>query len=120
MKKMMRNSILAMFLLIMALWTNQCTKKNAEYKEIEEKTFVQVYSDVTAFADLVDPKLREAFVDSVLQHHQVRREDFQYTISVYSKDEKKWEEIFKKIVAELERREKELGAKSDSVKIGEK
>lgn len=100
--------------LLFLIW--QCTKRS-DSKQLDEKVFVQVYCDVVIYEDLVDPKRREALVDSVLNNYKSSREQFQYTMNAYSKDEKKWEEVFTKIVAELESREKELTTKNDSTKM---
>ena len=92
-----------------------CSKKSKP-QQLDEKIFVPVYCDVVTYADLLDNKIREAFVDSVLNHYQVTREQFQATVEAYSQDEKKWGKIMTKIVEELERREKALTAEIDSVK----
>ena len=93
----------------------QCNKRS-DLKPLDEKVFVQVYCDVVVYADLLDAKRKEAFVDSVLNNYNTNREQFQYTVSYYSKDETKWEKVFTDIVAELEKREKAMSAKEDSTK----
>jgi len=80
-------------------------------KEISEDKFVMIYCDVISFSDLIQSKSRPAFIDSVLTHYNVTREDFEYTIKIYSKDTEKWENVFKKVVAELEKRVAELDKK---------
>lgn len=105
------------FQVIIFLLLNFRCGKQSKFKEVNEKVFVQVYCDVITYADIVEPKQREAFVDSVLNSYQINREEFRYTIDAYSRDEKKWEKIFTQIVEELERREKESGAKIDSSKL---
>ena len=92
-----------------------CAKK-FEHQQLDEKIFVPVYCDVVTYADLLDAKTREVFVDSVLNHYQITREQFQATVDAYSQNEKKWEKIMTKIVEELERREKETTAEIDSIK----
>ncbi|UCE07190.1 MAG: DUF4296 domain-containing protein [bacterium] len=96
---------------------NCCCEKKSEYKELNEKVFVQVYCDVVTYSDVVNSKQREAFVDSVLNSYKISREEFQYTVDAYSKDERKWEKIFTKIVAELERREREMTTGGDSTNV---
>jgi hypothetical protein len=100
--------------LLFLIW--QCGKRS-DSKQLDEKVFVQAYCDIVIYADLVDSKRKEALVDSVLNSYKISQEQFQYTMNAYSNDEKKWEELFTKIVAELERREKELTTKSDSTKM---
>jgi len=101
--------------LISGIGIQHCNKK-AEPEQLDEKVFVQVYCDVVTYADLIDSRLKDAYVDSVLKHYQITREQFQATVDAYSRDEKKWEKIMTKIVEELERREKETTAEIDSVK----
>lgn len=91
-------------------------EKNSRPKPIDENKFVQIYCDAVMYADLIDSKLRKAFVDSVLEHHNVTREKFQQSIEAYSKDKKRWKQIFEKIVAELEKKEKALAAQADSTR----
>jgi hypothetical protein len=105
------------FQVIILLFLNWQCSKRSDLKQLNEKLFVQVYCDVMIYADLVDSKQREAFVDSVLNSYKISREQFQYTVNIYSKDEKKWEKVFADIVEELERREKEITARSDSTKM---
>jgi hypothetical protein len=105
------------FQVIILLFLNWQCSKRSDLKQLDEKLFVQVYCDVMIYADLVDSKQREAFVDSVLNSYKISREQFQYTVNIYSKDEKKWEKVFADIVEELERREKEIIARSDSTKM---
>ena len=87
-----------------------CSQKTRP-KEISEDKFVMIYCDVISFSDLIQSKSRPAFIDSVLTHYNVTREDFEYTIKIYSKDTDKWENVFKKVVAELEKRVAELDKK---------
>ncbi len=108
------------FQVIILLFLNWQCSKRSDLKQLDEKLFVQVYCDVMIYADLVDSKQREAFVDSVLNSYKISREQFQYTVNIYSKDEKKWEKVFTDIVAELERREKEITTRSDSTKMNSK
>ncbi len=91
-------------------------EKNTRPKPIDENKFVQIYCDVVMYAELIDSKLRKAFVDSVLAHHKVTREKYQQSIEVYSKDKKRWKQIFEKVVAELEQKEKALAAQADSTR----
>jgi len=105
-----------LFSLLIGLYNYHCSRRS-EYKELDEDEFVQVYCDAVIYADLVESRLRKAFVDSVLESYQIKPEDFQYTISSYSKNVEKWESVFEKIVAELERREKEMTTKGDSTKM---
>lgn len=101
---------------LLSLLNFQCFKQSTS-KQIDEKVFVQIYCDVVVSADLVDAKLREALVDSILNSYHTSREQFQNTVNAYSRDENKWEKVFTKVVAELERREQEIMAESDSTKI---
>ncbi len=104
------------FITLMLNLLNFYCHKQSKKEVLNEETFIQVYCDVVTYADLVTQKMRDAFVDSVLSHHHITREIFQRTIDSYSVDEKKWERVFKKIVAELERREKAMETKPDSLK----
>lgn len=116
----MKKSILVSWLLLIVLiigLSNYHCRNASRTCEIEENLFVQVYCDVITYADLVDSKKREAFVDSVLNAHNVSREQFQHTIKIYSSDEKRWEKIFAKIVTELEKREKQLKTEGDSTHV---
>ena len=101
-------------MVFMGLFSESC-RKSTEPQPIEEKKFVQIYCDAVMYADLIDSKLRQAFVDSVLNSHQVTRDEFQHSIASYSRDKKTWKKIFEKIVAALEEREKAPGAKGDSL-----
>lgn len=115
---MKTRKVLAVFILLLLLasiFKYSCTRKSGQ-QQIEQKVFVQLYCDVVAYADLIDSKQREAFVDSVLKSHDISREQFQHTVNVYSRDVKKWEKIFTKIVEELERREKEIATEIDTIK----
>jgi len=103
-------------IILLLLLNYQCDKR-AKSKQLNEKEFVQVYCDVVTYKDVVDSRLREAFVDSVLSSYKISRDEFQYTVEAYSKNDKKWERVFTKIVEELERRENEMRAESDSIKI---
>jgi len=105
------------FQLIILLLLNYRCDKQSKSKELDEKVFVQVYCDVVTYADVVDSKQREAYVDSVLNSYQISREQFQSTVDAYSRDEKKWEKVFTKIVEELERREREMTTGSDSTNV---
>jgi len=111
-------SIFIFQIIILLLFNLQC-KKRSDSKQLNEKLFVQIYCDVVIYADLVDAKRREALVDSVLKSYQMSREEFQGAVAVYSRNEKKWEKIFTKMVEELARREKELSARKDTVKVEE-
>jgi len=108
--------ILIFQLIILLLLNYQCDKRTHS-KELSEKVFVQVYCDVVTYADVVNSKQREAFVDSVLNRYNTSREQFQYAVDSFSKDERKWEKVFTKIVEELERREKEMTTGSDSTHV---
>lgn len=103
-------------LTVLLLFSYHCDKQE-KTKELDEKTFVQVYCDVITYSDLVDSKLRQAFVDSILNSYDISRQEFQQTVESYSRNEKKWEKIFTKIVEELEKREKEIAAKNDSTAV---
>lgn len=92
-----------------------CEQKT-EPKPIEEQKFVQIYCDAVMYADLIDSRFRQAFVDSVLQSHGVTRDKFQQSVNAYSQDKKTWKKIFEKIVAELEKKEKEIIAHRDSTR----
>ena len=106
-------AIFQLIILLFSIW--QCNKRS-DLKPLDEKVFVQIYCDVVIYADLLDAKRKEAFVDSVLNSYNTSREQFQYTVNFYSKDEKKWEKVFTDIVAELEKREKTMSTKDDSTK----
>ena len=108
--------LFVVFQIIILLFLNWQCSKRPDLKPLDEKVFVQVYCDVVVYADLLDAKRKEAFVDSVLNNYNTNREQFQYTVSYYSKDETKWEKVFTDIVAELEKREKAMSAKEDSTK----
>ncbi len=103
-------------IIFLVIFNFNCDRRSAP-KQLNEKAFVQIYCDVVIYADLVDTKHREALVDSVFNSYHISREQFQNTVNAYSRDEKKWEKVFSKIVAELERREKAMKAESDSTKI---
>lgn len=103
-------------LVTLLLFNLQC-RIHSNSKRLDEKLFVQVYCDVVVKADLINPDQRGAFVDSVLSYYRISHEQFQQTVKFYSSDEEKWEKIFARIVAELERREKELKAESDSTQM---
>jgi len=100
---------------LICVFNSSCAKKS-DRQQLDEKVFVPVYCDVVTYADLLDTKTRELFVDSVLNHYQITREQFQATVDAYSRDEKKWEKIMTKIVEELELREKELADSSKTKK----
>ncbi|MDZ7377548.1 MAG: hypothetical protein ONB13_13130, partial [candidate division KSB1 bacterium] len=51
-------------------------KRQPNVKPLNEKLFVQVYCDVVVYADIIEPTHRDAFVDSVLNHYGVSREQF--------------------------------------------
>ena len=95
---------------------NYCEKKPGPQK-ISDKKFVQIYCDVTCYSDIIDKKLRKALVDSVLKSYSVTHESFEYSKKLFSKDPKRWKEIFEKIVNELEKRNQDVQMKSDSLKI---
>jgi L-rhamnose mutarotase len=95
---------------------NICCEKKSEQQQLDEKIFVPVYCDVVTYAELLDAKTRDAFVDSVLKHYQITREQFQATVAAFSRDDKKWQKVMTKIVEELERREQEIAAEIDSIK----
>jgi len=106
---------LMLVILFVLVFNCSCTKKS-DRQQLDEKVFVPVYCDVVTYADLLDTRTRELFVDSLLNHYQITREQFQATVTAYSQNEKKWEKIMTKIVAELERREKGTTAEIDSIK----
>jgi hypothetical protein len=105
--------ILAFFLLF-----NGCEKK-ATKRILPENQFVQVYCDVVTYADIIDDDSRIAFMDSVLKSQNISRDDLQRSVAYYSKDSKKWEKIFSKVVEELEKREKDFSAKKDTTIMAE-
>lgn len=98
------------------LFFNACSERTNN-KILDEDLFVKLYCDAVTYADLIDEDQRTAFVDSVLASEQASREDFQRTVAFYSKDSKRWQEVFAKIVAELEQREKDFSVKQDSTII---
>lgn len=102
-------------LLVLAIMLLPCCHNSSSRGIMDEKLFVQVYCDVVAHADLVAEGRRAAFVDSVLNSHQVRREAFRRTVAYYAGDVERWEKVFEAIVAELERRE-QAAAAADSVR----
>ena len=113
---MKTNSKIALFViigLILFSGLNYCKKKPGPQK-ISDKKFVQIYCDVTCYSDIIDKKLRKALVDSVLKSYSVTHESFEYSKKLFSKDPKRWKEIFEKIVNELEQRKKDIESKSDS------
>lgn len=95
-------------ILLIILLSLCCAEKPEQRKTLDEKTFVQVYCDVVSKVDFFRQEQREAFVDSVLTNYHTSRETFENTIQKYSKNPKKWQNIFKKINAELERRLEQL------------
>lgn len=107
-------SLFALLLSIFLTLIFLSCKLQPNVKPLNEKLFVQVYCDVVVYADVVAPSNRDAFVDSVLNHYGVSREQFSKTVTFYSKDEKRWERVFTKIIAELEQREQKLKATIDS------
>ncbi|MCU0645926.1 MAG: DUF4296 domain-containing protein [bacterium] len=107
-------------LLTLALFLISYSCENKATKRIlPENQFVQVYCDVVAYADIINDESRIAFMDSVLKNQNINREDLQRSVAYYSKDSKKWEKIFSKIVEELEKREKDFSAKKDTTLIEE-
>ena len=112
-KKLIAN--LLVVISFICAFSSSCSKIS-ESQQLDEKIFIPVYCDVVTYADLLDAKTREVFVDSVLNHYQITREQFQATVDAYSHNDKKWEKIMTKIVKELERREKETTAEMDSIK----
>ncbi|HEX9972432.1 MAG TPA: DUF4296 domain-containing protein [bacterium] len=94
--------------------------ENATNKKIlDENQFVHIYCDVVTYADIINDESRIAFMDSVLKSQNISREDLQRSVAYYSKDSKRWEKIFSKVVEELEKREQELSAKKDTTIIAE-
>lgn len=90
-------------------------EKNPNKKIIDESQFVQIYCDVVTYADILDDNLRIALMDSILKSQNVSREEFQRNVDYYSKDSKRWQDVFSKVVEELEKREKNFSAKKDTV-----
>ncbi len=109
-------SLPASCLIIFAVFISLNCKRPQNVKPLNEKLFVQIYCDVVVYADLVEFQRRDAFVDSVLSNYGVSREQLLKTVIYYSKDEKRWEKVFAKIIAELEQREQALKASIDSSK----
>ncbi len=113
---MKRNSKIGLFFIIgLFLFNglNYCEKKTGPQK-ISDRKFVQIYCDVTCYADIIDKKLHKALIDSVLKSYNVSQENFEYSKKLISKDPEKWKNIFEKIVNELEQRKKDIESKSDS------
>ena len=85
-----------------------CTNKSEQRQTINEKTFVQIYCDVIAQDEYLKDEQKQAFIDSVLNEHLVKRETFEHTIETYHENPKKWKSVFEKVVAELESRLEQL------------
>lgn len=105
-----------LYLIILSILIPLHCNRQPNVKPLNEKLFVQLYCDVVIYADLVEAQRRDAFVDSVLSSYGVSREQLLKTVTYYSKDDKRWEKIFAKIIAELEQREQALKASTDSSK----
>ncbi len=108
------SSIFALCVIIFSILISLQCQHQPKVKLLNEKLFVQVYCDVVVYADLIEAKHRGAFVDSVLNHYGVTQDQLLKTVAFYSKDETRWEKVFTKIIAELERREQVLKASVDS------
>jgi len=112
MKKTVKIFLLIFTGLTVILGAFHCSKQTGPQK-IDEKKFVQIYCDVVSYSDLIDSKLRGAFVDSVFENYKVTKKDFHYTVNSYTEDKNQWKKVFEKIVAELERRSEELEPKAE-------
>ncbi|MEE4311902.1 MAG: DUF4296 domain-containing protein [candidate division KSB1 bacterium] len=76
---------------------------------MKEELFIQVYCDVVEKSDLLPPANRKAFADSVLQTHGSSMDIFDNTVEYYKQNPEEWKPLFEKIVAELEKRQKNPG-----------
>lgn len=86
-------------------------------RQINEDKFVQIYCDVVVLSDLIKPESRQILADSVFAFYEVSRQDFYYTVEIYSKDNRKWKKIYEKIVAELEARSPQTESSENKQKI---
>lgn len=102
--------IVSIYILSLVLFSCQ---KEETIEKIEQDKFVQIYCDVVAYTNMIEPDLRGTFVDSILQYYEVTPEQFQHTVNIYSSDTKKWKKVFEKIVAELERRQEAIKEEKD-------
>ncbi|HDP99600.1 MAG TPA: DUF4296 domain-containing protein [bacterium] len=92
-----------LMLLAIILLAAAC-QKSAELTRLDETTFIQVYCDVVGYADIIEPQNRQALRDSVFEHHGITQPQFDFTVKHYSDDPQSWQEIFEKILIELEKR----------------
>lgn len=102
-----------LFILVLLFSASSCDR-NETKKVLPENQFVQVYCDVVTYADIIKDESRIAFMDSILKSHLVSREELQRSVTYYSKESKRWEEIFSKVIEELEQREKNFAVRKDS------
>ncbi len=107
------------FLLLMIFFLNCGADSDEEKDTLEEDLFVRIYVDVVSESDLIRPELRAVFVDSIFTRYHTTGTTFQNTVNYYQRHPRKWNEVFEKIVAELEMkvRKAENQSPSDSVAI---
>ncbi|MDZ7261554.1 MAG: DUF4296 domain-containing protein [candidate division KSB1 bacterium] len=84
--------------------------KNQSSRIIDEELFVKIYCDVAIHHEASLPGTQKTFIDSLFLQYQVTEGNFRATVEHYKRHPERWERGFKKIVAELEVREK-LGEK---------
>jgi len=99
----MRSFGVLLFLLLLF-----CSKAPDQLTVIDDEEFVQIYCDVILKVEFLSSDRKEAFVDSVLTHYGTTRETFDNTLQSFGKNPKRWEQIFKQILKELEDRQQQI------------
>ena len=95
-------------LLLFLLFLLACSSKVEQQPVLDKQLFVQIYCDVVSKADLLPPEQKKTYVDSILTHYKVTPREFENTVKMYSKSPEQWKDVFEDIVAELEKRSKQL------------
>ena len=113
MKKYFNVRAIIIFNIWLTIHHVSCEKAGQPHR-VSDKTFVQIYCDVVTQADFVDVKLRNAFIDSVINSYHVTYEDYIYTKNSFTDDPEKWKKIFEEIVKELEKRKSEFDSNQGS------
>ena len=106
--------IIGGFLILSICATISC--QHSSNSNIDDDLFVQIYCDVASVLDLVEADKKDALRDSILNNYGVTYEEYQLKLNELKQNPEKWMEIYDKIIAELQRRIKEVEEKNKAAK----
>lgn len=106
-KQLVSFCIVTTFLILPLFITSGCNHT----KTIDEKKFIEIYTDIIIAKDTTSIKEISAsdnsIIKDVLEHHNVTIEEYKVTVDYYNQESERWEKFFSKAIKYLEEKRKD-------------